>query len=89
MTHVVPSDHIRAVGQSLRMPVIGGAQQQSGGIDRSTRDNHNVPGVCLERAVTFHNDSIDFVASRIGFQTLYEGVGQQRDVGMLHCGIHA
>src|SRR6266478_8518170 len=71
------------------MLVIGGAQKQSGGVDRSTRDNHNVPGVCLERAVTFHNDSIDFVASRIGFQTLYQGVGQQRDVGMLYCGIHA
>ena len=71
------------------MLVIGGAQEQGSGIDRSTRDHHNVARVGLERAVAFHNYSTDFPSTHVCFQTLYQRVGQQRDVGMLHCGIHA
>ena len=37
MAHVVATDNVRAVGQTVGMFVIGGAQQQGSGIDRAAR----------------------------------------------------
>ena len=42
VAHVVPADHVRAVGQPVRVPVVGRAQQQRRGVHRAAGDHHDV-----------------------------------------------
>ena len=42
MPHVMPPDHIRAVGETLGLFVVGRSEQQRGGVDRAAGDDDDV-----------------------------------------------
>ena len=91
MPHVVAPDLVRRIGQSLRMRVVCGAQQQQGGTQGPAGDYHDVGRILFQRVVsgsTLH--AADAAAGRVRLQTRDIGIRQQREVGICRAsGVHA
>ncbi len=81
------ADYVGAIGEAGGMLVIGGAQQQRGGIDGSGADYHDVASVAFDRAMALDHNCFYFPAGFAGFQFRNMRVGQQLHVGMLQRGI--
>jgi len=88
MSHVMPPDHIRAVGETSRMFVVGRPEQQGGGVDCSAGDDDDVRRKLLALTLPADNHLGDSSTEVVGGQFFDVGVGQQRYVGVLQCGIH-
>ena len=56
MVHVVAANDTRTVGQSLRMTVVSRVQQQSGRVDGTARDDHDVGRVLLVCSVVLNQN---------------------------------
>ena len=80
--HVVPADDVRAVGQAVRVPVAGRAQQQHRGVHRAAGDDHDVGAERdgLEPPPSSVITRGDRAAGRVGLQPLDVGVGDHLDV---------
>ena len=62
MPHVVPADDVGAVGEAVRMLVVGGPQQQRRGIDRAAGHDHDVGGVVSALPLRSTCTPVDFAA---------------------------
>ena len=82
VAHVVASDDVRAVGQPVGMLVIGGAEQQSRGIDRAARRDDDVSRNFLATAIALDDHFADLASGWIGFKPFDVRVRQERHVGM-------
>jgi hypothetical protein len=80
VAHVVPPDHVGAVGEPARMPVAGRPQQQRRRVDRACRHHHHVRRVGFDRVAPLHHESRHLAAGRAGLELRDVGVGQQRHV---------
>ena len=80
MAHVVPPDHVGAVGEAARVPVAGRPQQQRRRVDRARRHHHHVRRVGLGRLAPLHHEARHLPAGRAGLELGDVGVGQQRHV---------
>ncbi|MFJ9683314.1 hypothetical protein ACIRP2_35500 [Streptomyces sp. NPDC101194] len=63
VAHVVAADDVGAVGQAVRVTVVGGAQQQGGGVRRAAGDGHDVAAEGGGGAVGEFGDDVGDVAS--------------------------
>lgn len=76
----MPADDARAVGKSVRMFVASGTQQQKSRVYGSACDNDDIGRVPLLDAVVIDKDGAYAAAGRVGFKTLDERIGDERDV---------
>ena len=82
--HVVPAHDVRAVGQPVRVLVVGRAQQQQRRVQRTAGHHDDVGGQGDGAAVAQRGDDPgDGPARRVGLQPLDVGVGEQLDVVVL------
>src|SRR6516162_48748 len=89
VAHVVTSDDSRVVRQSVRMLVIGRAQQQQGRVDCATGEHHDFGGILLRVPLPLDVNRRNGAAGRIGLQPAHECVGQERHIRMLECRVDA
>ena len=78
--HVVAADHVAAVGQTLRMAVVGRAQQQRCGVDGASAQYKTVRRDALAHAILDDLGSDDAFAAVVGDQPLDPHAGAQLDV---------
>ena len=88
MEHIVASHLARPVGQPGGMLVVGGTQQQRGGIRRPARHHDDVRGEALLHAGDFRQHAGDAAAGGVGFEFQRLRIAQQRDIGMFQRGAH-
>ena len=62
MAHVMAADNVGAVGQTVGMFVIGGAEQQSRGIDRAARRDDDVGRNFLATAIVLDDHLADLAS---------------------------
>ena len=82
VAHVVAADLAGAVGEAVRMVVIGGAEQEQGGAEGTAGDDDDVGGEIVFLAVTQHVDLADALAAGIGLEPGDEGAGEEDEVGV-------
>ena len=88
--HVVAPDLVGAVGEAVRVLVVGRAEQQLGRVRRAAGDDDDVGAVASRAAPSRSTTHLgDRGPGRVGAQRHGRGVGQQRDVGVLERGSHA
>ena len=80
MEHVVAADLARAVGQPVRMPVVGRREQELGRVGRPGRDDDDVGAVGLLDAVALDDDPLDGGAGRVRLEAGDDAPGSERDV---------
>ena len=80
---VVAPELVGAVGQAVRVLVVGRGEQQLGRVRRAARDHHDVGGVRLALALAFDLDLGHGGAGRIGPERECPRVRQQRHVRVL------
>ena len=87
--HVVPPDLIGAVGEPVRMRVVGRAQQERGGIGGAAGDNDDIgeKGPAAFRATSATTPVIAVPAALVSSFSA-QRIAQQRDVGSLQRGAH-
>ena len=80
VAHIVASNLIGAVGEAVRMPLVGRAQQEQRGGKRSAGNHHRVGRIDFLRSVPLHMNGVDPPTARICPELRNIGVGQQRDI---------
>ena len=70
------------------MAVVRGPQEQSRGVDGARGHHHDLRRVLLALAVAPDDHLVHGAARCSRLQALHEGVGQERDIGVLERGIH-
>ena len=84
VAHVVPPYLVRAVGETVRVCIVGGSQQQQRRVQRTARDDDHVAGEPRLRAVGHRRDhGRDRAAGCVGLQALDLGVGDEVEVRVL------
>ena len=82
--HVVPADHVRAVGQAVGVPVVRRAQQQGRGVHRAAATTTTSALKRDRRPVAeLGDDRGDGPPARVGLQPRDVRAGDQRDVVVL------
>src|SRR3989475_340849 len=89
MAHVVAPHDVRAVGQALRVLVIGRAQQERRRVDGAGRHDDDVGRIRLGGALTLDDHPLHVTARGTGLETRDVRARQQRDVGMFESGVDA
>ena len=80
VAHVVASHLPGTVGETLRVAIAGGAQEQSRRVDGAAGDDDEVGAVALRFAVAQHVDASHLAAARARGEPHHDGAGEQRDV---------
>src|SRR5688572_25629533 len=76
------ADDIGTIGEPVRMLVIGGTEQQSGGVDRAARRDHDVSRNFLASAVALDNHFADLAARWAGLEPFHVSVRPERYISM-------
>src|SRR2546422_5843303 len=89
MAHVVAPHDVRAVGQALRVLVIGRAQQERRRVDGAGRHDDDVGRIRLGGTLTLDDHPLDVTARGTGLETRDVRAREQLHVGMLEGGVDA
>ena len=79
------ADHAGAVREPVGMRPIGRAQQESGGVDRTTGDDNDVTSIPLRFTAALHHHFGCFAAAGAGLDALDMGAGQQAHIRVTQC----
>src|SRR4026207_370774 len=77
------ADNIGTIGQAVRMPLIGGAEQQSRRVDRAARRDHDICRNFFANAMALDYYLADLAARRAGLEPFDVSPGSESYVGML------
>ena len=80
---VVAADLVRAVGQAVRVAVVGAGEQQLRRVGRAGGDHDDVAGEALLLAVDVGDDRGHRATGRVGLEPAYDGVADEVDVVVL------
>src|SRR5215813_8405409 len=83
VSHVVPADDARAVGEPVRMLVASGAQQKESRIQGSACDDDDISRVRLLDAFVIDTNRADAAAGGLRLQTLDKCIGDECDIRVL------